>query len=94
MKNFEPSILTSIDKRKIDLNVVQRIMFSIDENRNARITNIAANTKLNYKRCVRYIQLLSSYELILVTRDGICVSQRGRELLDLIQNIRNYFAKN
>lgn len=94
MKNSEPAILISVGKKKIDLNVAQRIMLSIDENRNAKVTNIATNTKLNYRRCVRYIQLLSSYGLILVTRDGMSISQQGRELLDLIVNIRNYFSVN
>ncbi len=92
MKNFN-SIIISSGNRKIDLTVVERIMRTIIERKNLKITNIAISTKLNYTRCVRYIRLLSNYGLIVITPDGISVSQQGIELLDLIQNMKKYFSK-
>lgn len=92
MENLELRILISLNNKKIDLDVVERILVSILESKSLKITNIAMRSRLNYKRCVKYIQMLSECGLISIKQDVISVSQQGRELLDLIQKIRNCFS--
>ena len=94
MKSKLESVL-STDKKKlyattISIDVLRRMLTTLQENGRLNRTNLAGKTGLNYSNCIKYINLLKLLGWVQVIYDDghyVAITEKGIDVIERFLNL-------
>lgn len=75
----------AIGKTLFNMSIILRILSTLHEEGRMNITNLASRTRLNYSKCMKYINLMALLGWIKVIFDEthyLAITEKGFEVID------------
>lgn len=74
----------------VNLKTIKKILYVLLENGRIKRTHLSAQTGMNYKRCMKYINTLKMMKLVEVLLDDdyyVMITKSGKELFNLLDYV-------